>query len=186
MTPPRSIPTVWLRLLTVCASLFLAAAIDAQPPPSKPDAQIAAMTKLDYMIGQWHGDGWMDMGRGRETFRGSENIQRKLGGVALLVEGNFVGRPEGSDHDVPVHTTLAVISYDPQAQKYRFQSWLASGMAGERELVLIADGWQWEIRHPRGVIRYTMTLRSGEWFEIGERSSDEKTWQKFFEMTLRK
>lgn len=38
-----------------------------------------------------------------------------------------------------------------------------------------------------GTIRYTIVLNDkGEWFEIGERSTDGVAWTKFFEMTLQK
>ena len=151
------------------------------------EVQRAAMSRLDYMVGNWEGVGWMEMNGERHTFRGGELIQRKLDGIALLVEGAFFGRPPGSREEVATHTTLGVISYDSRTETYRFRTWIAKGRAGERQLTLIADGWQWEIQYPKGVIRYVMKLTSaGEWFEIGERSEDGETWQKFFEMRLRK
>jgi hypothetical protein len=150
------------------------------------DAERAAMAKLSYMVGRWEGDGWMDMGRGREVFRGSETVQSKLRGVALLVEGDFSGKLGSSEAEGPVHTTLGVIYFDAKSAKYRFDSWLATGMAGERELTPTRDGWQWEIQTPQMRIRYTATFTPEQWFEIGERSADGASWQKFFEMTLRK
>lgn len=160
-----------------------------QPPrgPVKPEAQISAMKKLDYMVGSWKGEGWIDMGGRRITFRGSELVQRKLDGVALLVEGSFFARPEGSERDIPVHTTLGVVGFNPEKKAYMFTSWLATGSSGERELQLLPNGWQWSIDHPRGKVRYVMSLtEAGEWLEIGERSSDGAAWTKFFEMKLRK
>ena len=161
----------------------------AQPArgPMKPEAQLTAMKGLDYMVGEWKGTGWMDMGPNRVHFRGSEVVQRKLDGVTLLVEGAFFAKPEGSETEIPVHTTLGVISFDPAAQKYRFTTWLATGTSGERELLMMPNGWQWETETPRGRMRYTMTRsEKGEWFEIGERSTDGTNWKKFFEMTLSK
>lgn len=155
--------------------------------PPKPEAQINAIARLEYMIGDWAGEGWMDIGGRRASFRGGEVVQKKLGGIALLVEGSFFAKILGQDAEVPVHTTLGVISFNPETKKYGFTTWLATGASGERELNLTADGWQWETKGSRGVVRYTMKLtESGDWHEIGERSSDGRTWQKFFEMTLRK
>jgi Protein of unknown function (DUF1579) len=166
--------------------LFAAVPLAAQAPP-KPEAQLAAMKKLDYMVGKWSGEGWIQMGPQRSTFRGSETIQRKLDGVALLVEGAFFGRMPGSDVEVPTHTTLAVMSYDPKTQKYRFTTWLATGSSGEHELVVREKGWQWETTSPQGTARFTMTLTdAGEWLEVGEFSSDKTNWRKFFEMKLKK
>ncbi len=158
------------------------------PPRGMPtgDAERAAMAKLDMMVGRWEGSGWMDFGSGKNTFQGSETVQKKLRGVALLVEGDFTGKLGSSGQEGPVHTTLGVISYDAKTRTYRFASWLANGSAGERELKLTADGWQWELQTPAGRMRYTTRFTATEWLEIGERTTDGTTWNKFFEMTLRK
>jgi hypothetical protein len=149
-------------------------------------AQRAAMQKLAYMAGKWQGEGWMESGGVRHGFRGGEIIQEKLGGLALLIEGTFYDL-DHPDRQTPVHSTLGVISYVPSTSTYRFLSWLASGRSGEQELVLRENGWEWRLESSWGTIRYVMQLRpGGEWFEIGERSSDGETWHKFFEMTLRK
>ena len=177
-------------VLVFIAALLLQPASAADEPrrgPPKPEAQIAAMKKLEYMAGTWTGTGSMDFGERRSTFRGSEVVTSKLDGTALRVEGAFFAKPQGSETEIPVHTTLGVISYDAKAGKYRFATWLASGGSGERELVVRDDGWQWEMTGPHGTVRYTMTLgESGEWTEIGERTSDGTTWKPFFEMKLRK
>lgn len=166
--------------LTVLILAMAAFSAAAQQP--KPDAQIAAMKKLDYMVGDWQGEGWIEMGGPRIAFRGGEKIQRKLNGVALLVEGAFF-----AENGTPVHTTLAVMSYDPKGQKYDFATWLAQGTTGNHELKLIDNGWYWEIQPPgAGTIRFTMTLQDGQWVEVGERSTDGTTWKKFFEMKLKK
>ena len=165
--------------LTVLMLAMAAFSMSAQP---KPDAQIEAMKKLDYMAGDWQGDGWIDMGGSRITFKGGEKVQRKLNGVALLVEGSFF-----SESGMPVHTTLAVISYDPKGKKYDFNTWLAQGTTGDHELKLTDNGLYWELHPPgAGTIRFTMTLQDGQWVEIGERSTDGTNWKKFFEMKLKK
>lgn len=177
-------------LVTVVCGAIIGSSLTAQEPPgrpAKPEAQIAAMASLEYLIGEWSGNGWMEVGGRRLAFRGTEVVQRKLDGTVLLVEGSFWAKPAGTEAEVPVHTTLGVISFDPQTEKYRFTTWLATGTSGERELTLEPQGWQWQIESSRGVVRYVMRLTdSGEWFEIGERSSDATNWQKFFEMSLRK
>ena len=172
------------KLALAILTVLTAVSLSAQPAgPPRPDAQIAAMKKLDYMVGVWKGEGWIEMGGPRMTFRGSETVQRKLDGVALLVEGAFV-----SEQNVPVHTTLAVMSYDSAAKKYNFSTWLATGSTGDYELVLNPDGWQWEIVTPMGMkIRFVMKLsEAGEWVETGSRSTDGTNWKQFFEMKLKK
>jgi hypothetical protein len=172
-------------VLLVAGSAFVAMRAAAQDPSKLgADAQRAAMAKLDYMVGDWHGTGWMDRGE-RSTFAGSERVQRKLDGLALLVEGDFAA---STDPGRSVHKTLGVIYYDPQKNVYRFDTWLAVGSHGEHELEVLDDGWRWEIEFPGGTVRYTMRRNTkGEWFEIGERTNDNGTnWIKFFEMTLAK
>ena len=173
-----------MKKLGLMVMLLAAVSIAAQP---KPDAQVAAMKKLDYMAGNWKGEGWIEMGGPRMTFHGGELVQRKLDGVALLVEGSFFGKRPGSDAEVPVHTTLGVISWDPATQTYMFSTWLATGSSGARELVVNSDGWQWDIPSPRGTVRFIMKLtESGEWHETGAISSDGTNWKQFFEMKLKK
>ena len=175
-----------LLLLTLIATNLVAQpapAPSAPRPPQKPQEQLDAMAKLEYMVGRWSGSGWMDIGGNRMTFNGSELVSRKLDGVALLVEGDFYGGPSGA----PVHQTLGVISYDPKAKAYRFSSWLAAGGAGERELVVRDQSWSWEMKQPNAQVRYTFTLTpQGDWLEKGERSTDGTTWKQFFEMKLSK
>lgn len=161
-------------------------AVAQMPPRQEPDAQRAAMKRLDSMAGNWQGEGWMLFGDRRAEFKGGERVARKLDGLALLVEGAFTARPPGSDRDIPVHTTLGVISYDPDAKAYRFHTWLATGGSGVRELHVTEQGWQWDITSPQGTIRYVTTLTEGEWHEVGDRSRDGKTWQRFFEMRLKR
>lgn len=185
-----------MKVITSASALvlvvLLSTSVVAQEAPRRPptpDAQLAAIAKLDMMVGEWRGEGWMEFGGRRSPFRGTEKVQRKLNGVALLVEGAFTSRPAGSEVDIPVHTTLGVISYDPKSKAYRFASWLATGTSGERELELLDDGkgWRWDIEIPgMGTTRYTTTFDDGEWFEIGERSKDGKEWTKFFEMRLKR
>ena len=169
--------------LSLAAAILFAGRARAQDPQQGVEAQRVAMAKLDYMAGNWRGSGWMER-NGRQTFTGTERVQRKLDGLALLVEGDFVS---SSEPGRSVHKTLAVMYYDPRTSTYRFDTWLAAGSHGEHELELLDDGWRWHLNIPSGTIRYTMRRgTNGQWFEIGERSADGKSWSKFFEMTLEK
>jgi len=146
------------------------------------EAQRAEMKKLDSWVGKWEVSGWMQQGAERETFTGTEIVQRKLDGLAMLVEGKFTNK-----ENVVIHETLAVVSYNPKTKNYDFSTYLASGNKGIYELKATADGWQWEIPFPGGKIRYMTKLTADTWFEIGEMSMDDgKTWRKFFEMTLKR
>ncbi|MDF1505895.1 hypothetical protein [Roseisolibacter sp. H3M3-2] len=174
-------------LLRAAALLSLAAsALAAQRPDPAP--QRAAMERLAYMAGEWEGDGWIrDAASGRRTtFRGGERVQRKLDGVALLVEGRFTARDSASGAEVPVHVTLGVIAFDPREARYRFSTWLATGTAGQHVLELDPQGWHWGFDTPAGKVRYTFVLKDGTWHEVGDFSRDGTSWERFFEMTLRR
>jgi hypothetical protein len=170
--------------VTVPLLLAFALPLLAQAPPA---TQREHMKKLDFMIGRWKGEGWIDRDGQRRTFAGTETVQGKLGGIALLVEGLFKGKVAGQDEEVTVHETLAVISYDEKANTYRFRTYLASGQSGDHELQLDENGWRWGMKYPQAELRYTFKLTGkGEWFEIGEFSPDGQSWRQFFEMTLRR
>src|SRR5437867_1497174 len=65
------------------AILFLTvAAGSSSGQPPAPAAQQEAMKKLDFLVGQWKGEGWMEFAPGqRRTFKGTEVVQRKLEGL---------------------------------------------------------------------------------------------------------
>lgn len=162
--------------------LCVVSAALAQQPDYGADLQRAELKKLENMVGTWEGSGWFQMGKERETFQGTEIIQRKLDGVALLVEGKFKN-PEGK----VIHETLAVISYDTKQKIHRFRTYLANGSTGGDHVIkLLPDGWEWGFEVPGGTMRYTIKTTAGTWNEIGEFSRDGKTWLKFFEMNLKK
>jgi hypothetical protein len=177
-----AVAAVWL---LVGGSAVLA---QGGPDSAGAEAQRAEVKKLDWLVGQWKGEGWIQMGPQRHDFAGTETVRRKVGGVALLVEGNF--RTKGAPADAPpVHETIAVVSYDRDAGHYWFNAWLRNGRSGRYEARLESDQvLQWLIPIPQGQIRYTIRLDSNKhWSEVGEMSPDGgTTWRKFFEMTLKK
>lgn len=171
-------------LLLSCA---LAAPAIAQGPPP-PTAQLAEMKKLDFLIGQWKGDGWIEFGPQRRTFTETESVQRKQDGLLLLIEGLGKSKVPGGEQEMTVHEALALVFYDLPTKSYRFHAYRA-GYFTDSDFKVAEKGFEWGFREPRsgGTIRFTMKLNeAGQWFEIGEISQDGKTWHKFFEMTLQR
>jgi hypothetical protein len=170
---------LWLLLLSIAA---------VAQTPANPLA--AEMKKLDFLVGEWKGQGWIEMVPGqRRTFRGEETVQRKLGGTALLIEGVHKGKPDGKDEEVIVHNALGVISYDERAKLYHFRSNLADGRYTDAEARVLSPGaMEWGFQYPGGgSMRFTISLtEKGEWREVGEMAIDGKGWRKFFEMTLQR
>lgn len=144
------------------------------------DAKKTEMKKLEKWVGQWRGSGWSQYGPKRETFTGTETIQRKIDGLALLVEGRFTN-PEGR----VIHEKLAVLSYDEKIKGYGFNTFLASGSIGDHVLKVLPESYAWGFETPSGTVRFTIKIDNDVWFEIGEFSRDGgKTWIKTFEMKL--
>lgn len=168
----------------VLALAMLAAPLMAQP--SSPTAQIDAIKKLAFLEGEWKGEGWMDFGGQKQTMSITEKAETRLSGVVLVVEGLGEVTIPGQEKPMRVHEALGVISYDPGSKGYKMRSWLANGMTKEFD-VKLENGkiiWGYE-QPPMGHVRYTIQLNDkGQWFEIGERSADGKTWTQFFEMAL--
>jgi hypothetical protein len=171
-----------LKKIGLAAILLFAFAsiVGAQEMPNA-ETQRTEMKKLESLAGQWKGSGWIQQGAKRETFTGTEHVQRKLDGLALLVEGKF-SNAEGK----VIHETLAVLAFDAPAKGYRFRTYLASGMSGEHDFKLLADGFEWGFQFPTGSVRYIIKTNNDVWLETGEFSKDGKTWMKFFEMKLDK
>jgi len=174
-----------IMLLLLCAvpQLLSAQTHDNNTP------QRAEMKKLNFLVGQWKGTGWFEMGPGRRsTFTQTEHVQNKLDGLALLIEGLGRGQLGGKGEEVVVHNALAVVSFDAQQKQHRFRAYRADGMYVDTTAQVSDRALVWSFQDPRaGHIKFTITLNDkGEWFEIGELSRDGKAWYKFFEMTLQR
>ena len=171
------------------AVLVLTGVVGSSPgqPPTAPAAQRDAMKKLDFLLGQWEGEGWMEFAPGqRRTFKGTEVVQSKLDGLLLAVEGRHLGQLGGEGKEVVVHTAFGLVSYDDKAKRYRFQAFTGRGNSEDTEAKVTEGQWVWGMKVPQfGDVRYTIKLdEKGRWFEVGEVSQDGKAWRKFFEMTL--
>ena len=168
--------------LSISMYFCLAMNLNAQSPPQLTDAHREAMAKLDFLAGQWSGSGWMmQQGGVKHNFEQTENIRWKLDNTVLMIEGQ--GKSEGRI----IHDALALISYNPHEEIYRFQSHLATGMSGDYTAELLDDQtFRWLLEMPGRTIRYTITINEkGQWFETGEFKMGDN-WMQFFEMTLEK
>jgi hypothetical protein len=136
------------------------------------------ISKLNFLVGKWEGEGWI-MGRDgkKYSFQQKENIQYKIDGVAILIEG--LGKSNGQI----THNALAIISYNKKDGIYNFQSYTSTGRGGSFDAELIDGKFYW---YPNNNMRYIIWLNDkGQWYETGEYRRDEK-WNQFFEMTLNK
>jgi hypothetical protein len=166
--------------------LALPAPLLAQNPASP---QLQEMKKLDFLIGEWQGEGWTEFVPGqRRSSPIIEKAQPKLGGMVLLVEGLGKTKVPGKQEEVVVHNAMGVISYDASAKLYRVKTYTAEGRSVDAEAQFTEGGFQWRFQPSQTIsIRYTIKLtEKGEWFEKGEMSQDGKSWRQFHEMTLKR
>ena len=149
-----------------------------------PEAQ-AAMKKLHGMAGFWRGTGWIQMGPQRHEFNQTEDVQLKVNGSIVVVDG--LGK-DATDSTQIIHQVFAVISYDQQAGKYLMRAFRADGNYVDADFKFLEDGRiQWGFTHPMaGEVRYTIELTDKKWTEKGAMSRDGKSWMPFFEMNLEK
>jgi len=169
------------KMIVMMVLLFVAATMHAAD-------KSAEMRKLDFMLGEWSGDSWIQMGPGKPARSVVTEVARSKAGV-VVIEG--VGRRKNEDGSIGdvVHDAIGIISWDPVRKAYAFAAYTeskghvdASFALGENNSVV----WSFEAG-PGQKIRYTIHVsEKGEWNEVGEFSSDGEKWLKFFEMNLKK
>ncbi len=138
------------RILPLLLLWVLPIPLLAQASESTASTQREEMKKLNFLVGEWKGAGWIIAPDGkRSEFIQAENIQYKVGGLTLLIEGK--GQDKSSSTDI--FEALAVISYDEKAKIYRMRSYTTEGRSGEAEAKLIEDGLEWGMQFPGGRFR---------------------------------
>ena len=162
----------------VAAAIPLAGAVAQAPDSTAIAAQRAAMARLAWMDGRWRGPAVTRTAQGEHQVTQTERIGTALDGTIRVVEGKGFG----ADGSVGFHA-FGIVSFDPRTQAYTMRSY-AQGRAGDFPLRPTADGYVWEIAAGPMTIRYTATLTSGTWREIGERIAPGQPPQQFFEMNL--
>lgn len=173
-----------LMVLLLC--LFTAAAMAQRPKSPDYQVQHEAMQKLQFLVGHWEGTGWIAFGGQRSTFTSSEAVEARLDGLVVLVSGLHSVAIPNRPEPMVIHDAFGVFTYDAEAGHYRFRTYLAEGYSGDYTATMEGEDLIWTMQNPQlGDVRYTIRLNEqGQWFEIGERSSDGETWEQFFEMTL--
>lgn len=178
----------WMTLGVACGLVVAGwaaigpAAADEADEAAGEDAGLEAMARLAPLAGRWEGGSWMRRGPGEpEKSTGTETAEMLLGGRVLMIEGEH--RAAGSDH--VVHHALAMVSWDAEAEEYRFRSYLADGREGDFTGRFEDGAFRWFMDLPGQQIRYTIRFGDDRWHEIGERTADGgESWQQFFEMDL--
>src|SRR5687768_9994048 len=84
------------------------------------------MRKLEFLAGEWKGEGWFQMGPGKPSHViQNEKVTVRAGGSALLIEGTGRAKKEDGTAGEVVHDAVAILGYDEQAKKYLFSTAVA-------------------------------------------------------------
>ncbi len=152
---------------------------------SVPDSLVLhKMKKLDWLKGEWSGEGWISINGEQHFFEQEEIISVKVKGTVFLIEG--IGRDKVTSG--LVHEAFAVLSYDMMAGKYLMRAFKSDGRYIDAKVSVSDDStlvWGFQIDlNPE--IRYTIRQEEGQWRETGEFSLSGTKWTKFYEMRLRR
>jgi hypothetical protein len=145
--------------LAVAGMFAVAGLLPAQQPNVA--AQKEAMKKLEFLVGRWKGPASVRRGPGEPIrITQHENVQYKLDGLLLLIEG------EGRDGEgKSVFGALAVVSFDDTTGTYRFRAF-NDGRTLETEFKVEEKGFAWG--YTAGALKVMNVMKvseSGEWVE---------------------
>ena len=148
-------------------------------PPTRIAAQREAMKALAFLDGEWRGIARAEEAPGEMAH--TERVGTLLDGTIRLVEGRAYDSAGNSQFNA-----FAIISYDPVKRTYSMQTY-AMGYAGDYPLTVRPDGFSWSHpAEPGTTMRYSATVKDGEWHEVGERVAGAAAPVKTVELRVRR
>ena len=172
-------------LCTIVISLTFSRALAQAPAP---EAVKQEMKKIAYMAGRWKGEANVRQ-RNNVTVKvlQEENIQFKLDGIALLIEGT--GRSTEAGNPI-VFSSLAIVSYNQYTKEFQLRSHILDGNQTDAYFKIVTENhFEWGFETPqKGKVRFDIVLdpKTKSWIEKGEYSPDGTTWYTTIEMKLTK
>ena len=171
-----------LAALLLLTSLLGTALAQAPTAPNL-NVQLAAMKKLDFLIGKWSGEARQFRSGATLEMVQTEDARFKLGGLLLEIEGIGISKTSGK----PALQALGIVSYDDSTGLYHMRAfndgrWLETDvkLSGDKELT-----WGFAV----GDYRTHSLLRindKGEWTESHEISRGAEPAHKLMELTVRR
>lgn len=148
----------------------------------------ATIDKLDFMIGEWEGNGWMMTRNGKENAKINEKVQYKLENDIMVVEGLGTKTDSITNEQKIVHNAFGIIFFDTKANSLMIDAY-KEGESIQSKIEFIEEKIiQWKMDIPnQGKVKFTVDFSTNnKWIEIGEFSRDGENWMKFLEMNLDK
>jgi len=146
-------------------------------------AQREAMQKLSFLTGKWSGEALIFEGPGEPLkIRQTEDVQYKLDGLVMLIEGTGTNLESGQ----VVFRALATIAYDDATKTYRFRAH-NRGRYLDTELKVTDNACEWGFQAGPATVRNVMRLNEkGEWYETTEVTFGTNPPRRTLEMTVRR
>lgn len=161
-----------------------------QPNLAQGEEKKPSIEDLNFMIGIWKGDGWIQSQSGRKEFTQTESIRPKVEGKLLVVDGLGYGKGSPEEEARIIHNAYGVISFNEELQQLTMLSFATTGGKMENEIRITGEKMlEWSFKDERGgSIRFSEDFsEEGFWKEKGEYSPDGgKTWYQFFQMELKR
>ena len=143
------------------------------------------MQRLSFLTGSWSGEAHVQRGAGEViTLQQSENVEYKLDGLVLVIEGAGRAQTEWQ----PSLQALGIISYDDATGAYRIRAW-NDGRFLESEVQLLEDGKSLRWGFGVGEIRSNSLLqidKDGKWTEKAELIIGSQSPRKLMDLTVRR
>jgi hypothetical protein len=160
--------------------VLLGAASAQQPGSNSVAAQRDAMHKLAFLAGRWSGPVTITRAPSDPLqLTQTEDVQFKLDGLVLLIEGKSVGADANAQFEA-----LATITFDDAAHAYRFRAY-SDGHYTDTELSVANDGFSWGFMAGPAHIVNTMHLTGKrEWHESTEVTMGDDPPRRSVEMLL--
>lgn len=155
--------------------------------PNNSEAIKLEMKKIAFMSGRWSGEATIKRGNTPPIrVLQEENIQFKLDGTVLLVEG--IGRNPDSSNIT--FNALGIISFNPYTKQFGMKSHTMDGNQADAYFKILENNhfeWGFETAN-KSKIKYEIVLneQAKTWVEKGEYSQDGTTWYPFIELKLNK
>lgn len=171
------------RVWAVVLGLATATPAAAQMTSGAQPEAVAAMERLEMMVGEWEGTGTARVGPGQEQLsRVRETAAYRAGGELLVIEGR--GTQEAGGEIRVIHDAFGAISYEAATEAYRMRSYRAGQGWVDAELVIDGERVEWGLESPAGPIRFRADFSEpGRWIETGE-IQREGRWVQFLQMEL--
>lgn len=165
-------PYIWIALL-----VFAPQSVNAQSGVKAPTDEQKAIAKLDFLIGNWAGQGLSFTQDGVESpYYDTEDVTYDVNQSIIVIRAN------GYKNDINTYSLHTIIHYDSDKKHYWYQPFTAKGARQyrcelvEKKFLCMNQSNDFRLTFQR--------LDNGQWNEFGEKRNDNGLWIKTFETKL--